>query len=319
MSKIYFIYKTTNLINNKFYIGQHCTNNIDDGYIGSGNILKKAISKYGKDNFEREIIEYCNSYDELNEREKYWISFYNGVELDECYNILEGGNGGSVANCQKTKDKIANTLREYYSTEEMRTFLSESRKIAMNKPEVKEKVKEGYKLFRESDEYRLYLENMKKSLSEYANSEEGNQKYIEKGKITWEYHRELLTEKMIGNEYCAKTYEVMNEDGIIEEVTNFTKFCKEKELNRTRFNFHMGNINDKFDDLKYCQGYKVRKMFDSVKKKKYQTYKLTLRDGSILEITNLKKYCKDNSLNESAIYTKCNTGIPYRGILIEKL
>jgi hypothetical protein len=53
------IYKTTNLINNKIYIGQSKYNNCD--YLGSGSLLKKAIKKYGKQNFKKEIIEYCHT------------------------------------------------------------------------------------------------------------------------------------------------------------------------------------------------------------------------------------------------------------------
>jgi hypothetical protein len=44
----YFIYKTTNLLNGKYYIGMHVTNQIDDGYLGSGKYLNNAIKKYGK-------------------------------------------------------------------------------------------------------------------------------------------------------------------------------------------------------------------------------------------------------------------------------
>ena len=64
----YFIYETKNLINGKLYRGIHKTENINDGYLGSGLVFCKAVKKYGKDNFERSILEYCNSYDELLER-----------------------------------------------------------------------------------------------------------------------------------------------------------------------------------------------------------------------------------------------------------
>lgn len=88
--KKYYIYLTTNLINNKKYIGQHY-GKLDDNYIGSGNTFKKAVEKYGKENFKKEILEVCNSYEEMNYAERKWIEYYNAVESDEFYNIAQGG------------------------------------------------------------------------------------------------------------------------------------------------------------------------------------------------------------------------------------
>ena len=65
-----YIYKTTNLINGKIYIGQHRVNNdvIDKNYFGSGKLLLEAIKKYGKENFKCEIIEWCESEKSLSEK-----------------------------------------------------------------------------------------------------------------------------------------------------------------------------------------------------------------------------------------------------------
>lgn len=54
--KHYLVYQTTNLLNGKIYIGQHQTDNLNDGYIGSGVELNLDIEKFGRDNFKREII-----------------------------------------------------------------------------------------------------------------------------------------------------------------------------------------------------------------------------------------------------------------------
>lgn len=98
MASRYYVYITTNLINNKKYIGKRkCDCEIDrDSYLGSGKILKNAIKKYGKENFEKKILEVCDTASICNEREKYWIALYNAVHNDEFYNIASGGNGGNT-------------------------------------------------------------------------------------------------------------------------------------------------------------------------------------------------------------------------------
>jgi hypothetical protein len=88
----YFIYKTTNKLNQKYYYGAHSTNNIDDGYLGSGVALKKAIIKYGKENFYREIVEFCNDEIEMYLKEE--IILNQHYQKEECYNMNVGGKGG---------------------------------------------------------------------------------------------------------------------------------------------------------------------------------------------------------------------------------
>lgn len=98
------IYITTNLINNKKYIGKDRYNN--SFYYGSGTFLKKAIKKHGIKNFKKEILQYCNSVDEMNEAEKYWINYFNAVKSNLFYNIAEGGN------CFVTKNHPIKSIRE---------------------------------------------------------------------------------------------------------------------------------------------------------------------------------------------------------------
>lgn len=96
------VYKTTNLINGKFYIGQDSKNN--PKYLGSGKLLTLALKKYGKHNFKKEIIEECSSQKELNEKEIYWISFYDSIF--EGYNLALGGSGIILENRDLITKKI---------------------------------------------------------------------------------------------------------------------------------------------------------------------------------------------------------------------
>lgn len=93
-SKIYhYIYKTTNLINKKYYVGMHSTNNLEDGYLGSGTYLWRAIKKYGKENFKRETLHWCSTREELIELEKKIVNT-EFLKEEFCMNLKPGGSGG---------------------------------------------------------------------------------------------------------------------------------------------------------------------------------------------------------------------------------
>jgi hypothetical protein len=87
----YQIYITTNLINGKRYLGKH--NGKNPKYLGSGNILKDAIKKYGKNNFKKEVILVCESDKEAYTMERFLSKQYNVVESDDWYNLKLGGEG----------------------------------------------------------------------------------------------------------------------------------------------------------------------------------------------------------------------------------
>lgn len=97
--KIYYIYLTTNLINGKIYIGQRtCQDPSTDKYLGSGTILKKAIKRYGKENFHKEILYFCNDKKEMDEMEIWFIEKYNARDQSIGYNIHIGGNNQNGEN-----------------------------------------------------------------------------------------------------------------------------------------------------------------------------------------------------------------------------
>ena len=91
--KYYLIYKITNLLNNKVYIGKHETVNLNDGYMGSGTLIKKAVLKYGIENFKKEILYYCSSRDEMNKIEEELVN-EEFCKRKDTYNINTGGFGG---------------------------------------------------------------------------------------------------------------------------------------------------------------------------------------------------------------------------------
>jgi group I intron endonuclease len=105
------VYITTNLINGKKYIGKDSNNNPE--YLGSGTLLREAIKEYGKENFKKEILEYCDSDEELHMKENYWIQKYNAVKSDDFYNIVDFSAGWNINKLGKEKyDFITSKISE---------------------------------------------------------------------------------------------------------------------------------------------------------------------------------------------------------------
>lgn len=117
METFYILYETTNLINGKKYRGIHKTNKLEDGYLGSGTAFEMAVKKYGKENFTREILEFCESYDELLEREKIYVDEY-WVKDNSNYNLKTGGQSGGILS-DDSKSKISETLKRKYASGEI--------------------------------------------------------------------------------------------------------------------------------------------------------------------------------------------------------
>ena len=84
------VYITTNIVNGKQYIGSHKTENVDDGYLGSGTIIKNAIKKHGKENFRRELLIECDNIDKARDLEASYIKEYNTLSPNG-YNISPTG------------------------------------------------------------------------------------------------------------------------------------------------------------------------------------------------------------------------------------
>jgi len=151
--KQHYIYLTTNLINGKRYIGKHF-GELNDSYLGSGNLIQKAIAKYGENNFKKDILYISSSAQENNQKEKEFISAFNAVKDDSFYNISPGGDGGDIFHSlplakqkeirekasqrnkgqgngmygkhhsQETKQKLSQIDKNYTKTESFRQIMS---------------------------------------------------------------------------------------------------------------------------------------------------------------------------------------------------
>lgn len=134
-----YIYKTTNLINGKIYIGQHKSSKFDKSYIGSGLLFKRAINKFGFDNFVCIPIDFAYSKNELNDKEIFWINFYNSQDLNIGYNISGGGYKGPQIMSESTKEKLRQQNLGKRHTKISKDKISKASIEHWSNPEIKEK------------------------------------------------------------------------------------------------------------------------------------------------------------------------------------
>lgn len=139
-----FIYKTTCLINGKIYIGKHESSE-SDNYLGSGTIFKKALKKYGKENFRREILRLCETLHELEVWEYVFIKKYHAQDPSIGYNIADGDVNSSEYNPAKLPEvrekiskaaigrKVSNETKKKMSESSPRRKWTEEQKMNLSK------------------------------------------------------------------------------------------------------------------------------------------------------------------------------------------
>lgn len=105
--KYHFIYRTVCKVTKKFYVGMHSTDDLQDGYLGSGKILGYSLNKHGRENHKLEILEMCGSREQLKRREKEIVN--EELLADPLnMNLRYGGEGGWAGSAeQQRKSAIA--------------------------------------------------------------------------------------------------------------------------------------------------------------------------------------------------------------------
>lgn len=181
------IYKTTNLINGKIYIGKEKYNN--PNYLGSGKILKFALKKYGIENFKKEILQECFSLEDLNEKEKYWIAQLKPFPPIG-YNIGLGGGFGDILTNNPKKAEIC---KKYSKAGKLKTGNKNNFYGKTHSLKVRKKLSESAKL-RTRDKNSFY--GKKHSL-------ESREKMIKNHKGMLGKHHSEKTKKKIGEAHIG--------------------------------------------------------------------------------------------------------------------
>lgn len=131
---VHFVYKTTNLINGKYYVGIHSTSNELDNYLGSGKRLHYAISKYGRDNFKREILCYANSRKHLYELERDIVNI-EFISQDDTYNLVTGGSSGKRVTPLKLSAKARAKISKHAKGKVMAIDVTTGDRVKITKDE----------------------------------------------------------------------------------------------------------------------------------------------------------------------------------------
>lgn len=134
--KFYIVYKTTNLINGNIYVGVHIAKKLNDGYFGSGKCLYRAIRKYGKEFFKREILFLCKNKETMYEIEKIIVNS-EFIKKRDNYNSCVGGGTGNLKGTSSYKDKDGNIYVLFKN--DLRIKSGELTHIAKGKVIVKDK------------------------------------------------------------------------------------------------------------------------------------------------------------------------------------
>lgn len=175
----HIIYKITNTINNKIYIGAHSTEDVNDSYMGSGKALKAAQRKYGIGNFVKEILHVFDSHDEMYEKEREIVNL-EFINRPDTYNIGIGGDGGPMLGMFHTEEK---------------------------KQEISQRTKDGM-----TDEVRKRLSDLKKGRKQ---SEESNRKRSETLKAKYMNGRIDREYKPLTEAHKAKLGRSVSIDGVV--------------------------------------------------------------------------------------------------------
>ena len=153
----YTIYKITNTINGKIYIGKHQTENINDSYFGSGVTLEKAIKKYGKQYFKKEVIFIFDNEVDMNVKEREIVT-EEFIARKDNYNKAVGGEGGSnfkgKKHTEETKRKLSEISKNRIISDETRQKISDGNRRRVLSDETKLKLSEKAKLRFKNEEAR---------------------------------------------------------------------------------------------------------------------------------------------------------------------
>jgi group I intron endonuclease len=267
------IYKSTNKINGKVYIGQttqtlekRIKGHIKESRIDNNRPFMLSINKYGSDNFTFEIIDTSNNIDELNEKEIYWIDFYNSISPNG-YNITGGGQGKKMIKTKELGRRISEGLK---NSEKWQTLLKD-------------------------EEY------LKKREEKFINFAKGKKFSPEHKEKIWEKNKERIIKF---NKSTSKKWIVVDKENNIIRMTGKEEYFEKLDMdtgdisrmskilsqgkNRKRYNGYYCFIDNGESDETIL---KIVSKLDEFYNKEYKIYNRITQETKILKKDEVYSFC----------------------------
>jgi group I intron endonuclease len=276
------IYKSTNKITGKIYIGQ-TTKNLEqriNGHIKESKVDKNrpflsSINKYGIDNFVFEIIDSVNNVDELNDKEIYWINFYNSVSPNG-YNVTGGGQGKKMIKTKELGKRISEGLK---NSEKWQTLLN-------------------------NDEY------LKKREEKFINSAKGKKFSPEHKEKIWEKNKERIIKF---NKSTSKKWIVVDKNNNIIRMTGKEEYFEKLGMDTGDIS-RMSKILSQGKNRKRYNGYycfidnnesnetilSIVSKLDDFHNKEYKIYNRITQETKILKKDEVYSFCMTENYDYSS-------------------
>lgn len=236
-----YVYETICLINGKKYIGVKISKKNYKSYLGSGILLTRAIKKYGRDNFKKNILKYFTNEVEARDYERSLIKELNAIDDPNYYNLVAGGYGGGVKNHkhkQSTKDKISKTRKL--------NGCGPSRKLIESKMKVILQYDVDGNFIREFNSKKEAEEEVLSSPMSIKNNE-----VVYRGGFLWLYKNDIIIEKIDPYSNHIKNYiksaskksSKLNKEEILNLLDDKNSGMKYKDISK-KYNISPGSISE---------------------------------------------------------------------------
>ncbi len=327
-----YIYRATNQINGKIYIGKTTTDRWDknkDPIVERWNeevktsysnkehglsmrYIENAVVKYGEENFTLQEQDRAYSEEELNQKERYWIKELDTMNPDKGYNMTEGGEGGAFS--EAAKEKLSQIMKEKYDTDpEYRDKQAQERRERANDPEWVQKMTEINRERGNDPEFRQNVSNAikekydtdpeyKQKQTQERRERVQNPEYLAKmTEINQEIARnpesrqkmrESLLHKWKDQEYQAKVSK-----GVSDKWQD-AEFRKKQFKSRVEGRKEITDKEQFFKDIKEMNKKELNKKYDMDGKTTNKRIKEMLGHEGVNNFSEAKKYLENKNLND---------------------